>query len=648
MYHFNGQPVKTGDMDLINSALAIYGHDGNGIWTGENIGLGNRLSHYTPEDPFELQPLFSLDGRLVLVSDARIDNRPELARKLDFSPAEAEQLPDSAFILAAYEKWGEDCACYLIGVFAFALWNARKRQLLLARSPMGERSLYYHCNSRSFVFATRPKGLFALNFVPRELDRERIADFLVSAPSEPSKTFYRDIHRLAAGHCLVVQSDGVRIRQYWHLNLKHELRLPNDDDYVDAFNELFERVISDNLRSLSPVGVMMSGGLDSTSVAAIAARLMKSRGNRLATFTEVPHPGFDGAVMNGRYADETPFVQAMSRMYDNIDPNLICNDGRFYLHDIESFFNASEIPFRNASNRGWWERILCEARQRNVKVLLTGAMGNLTVSWSGIGLLPQLVSAGKWQRAWKESHAYMHQMCASSSLRVLVSQGIMPLLPTSLWRTVQCVRHNVNPLSLFKRPWKEYSPIRHEFADEQKARERALQKGFDFSFRSKKNIRKLRYESFMEMDGGSDYLSCYQAMFGVDTRDPTGDVRVFEFCLSLPEEQYFRDGKSRWLLKRSMAGHLPDEVLNNKLRGLQSSYWFENLRDACAEVRQEMSLLEKSAMARSVLDLKRMRRLVERMLQTGNKSEKLFKDYRCVLERGLMTGRFLRWFDSGE
>ncbi len=142
--HFDGQPVAEGDLNLMSAALAVHGPDGNGVWLEGRVGLGQRLARFTPEDCFERQPAVDAEGQRVLVSDARIDNRPELMEELGIPPAEARELPDSAFILRAYDKWGADCARHLVGAFVFALHDLKERSVLIVRSPLGERALFYH------------------------------------------------------------------------------------------------------------------------------------------------------------------------------------------------------------------------------------------------------------------------------------------------------------------------------------------------------------------------------------------------------------------------------------------------------------------------------------------------------------------------
>jgi asparagine synthase (glutamine-hydrolysing) len=645
LLHLNEKPVIPDDLKRMNAALAAHGADGGGIWTQGNLGLGQRLMRFTPEDLFERQPLADAEGQCVLVSAGRIDNRPELTTELEMPSVEARELPDSMFILRAYEKWGEDCACHIIGPVTFALWDGRIKRLLLVQSPVGAAPLFYYATPEVFAFATMARGLFSLPFVPREINQQYLADFLTLAPAEPGSSFFRRIARLQGGHSLVAGNGGHKVRRYWQPAMANELRLPRDDDYVEAFNELFGRVVSDHLRSLTPVGVMMSGGLDSTSVAAVAAPLLKIKGVCLATFTEIPRAGFDGMTIKGAYADETPFVQAMARLYDNIELNLVRTGGCNFLQGLERFFAAVERPSFNPSNSTWMEAILQQSRQQGARVILTGQLGNFSISWNGSGLLSQLLRQGMWLRALHEARALARCQNGPSTFRTLISQGVLPLLPDPLWLAVKRIRSRENACDP---PWREYSAILPDFARAQRVDERAREKGHDFDFRLQTDTRLLRSKFIlMCQDMLIDMISGYRAEFGVDLRDPTGDERIVGFCLSLPEEQYLRNGVSRRLIRRAMADRLPAEILANRGRGMQAADWFERMNAARSELFSALTELEQSQLARRSLDLKRMRRLVEQMPQAGGDAARMQMDYRQFLERGLITGLFLRWFESG-
>lgn len=636
--------VTQENLEHMNMALRHHGSDGGGIWVQECIGLGQRLMRFTPGDFFERQPLISADGQCVLVSDGRIDNRDELLSNFQ-SPRSASnlQFPDSALILRAYETWGVDCVHHLVGVFAFALWDARTQHLLLVRSPIAAPLLVYFTSSQVFAFATMPSGLRALPFLPRTLNEQCLADMLAQIGSDPQVTLYRDISRLPTGHWLVAGRDGVKTENYWRPDLKHEIRFARDEDYVDAFNDLFVRVVGDHLATVTPVAVQMSGGLDSSAVAVTAARWLESRGEKLTAFTEVPRAGFSGAVLKGRYADETPFVQAIAAMYANLDLNLIRTDGRTFLDDLDQLFPCLEAPFRNTSNRVWIEAILREASQRGMRVLLDGSQGNLTISWNGSGLIPGLMRAGKWRQALRQTRAFAHPGSVRATLRAFVGQGILPLLPDPLWQAVNWLRHSQARAA---QPWFTHSMIHPGFATAQRLAERACERNYATRFRPRADARQVRYEALAIQDFGM-YISAYRAMYGVDMRTPPADVRLAEFCLALPEDQYLRDGESRRLIRRAMANYLPANVLANRQRGLQAADWFERLIGARTQIAGTLAQMEHCDLAQRVLDLKRMRQMFEQMPMGEVKDFETIEQYRFVFEPGLMVGRFLCWFEAG-
>lgn len=645
LVNLGGEPVARDNLERMNAALSNLGADGGGIWTQGPIGLGQRLMRFTPEDCFERQPSVTTDGQRVLVAAARIDNRLDLARELEMRPSEERERPDSAFILSAYDKWGADCMHHLVGVFAFALWDAPRHRLLIARSPIVAPSLYYFSTSRILAFATMPRGLHALPFIPRAINEEKLADTLVQSHSSPTTSIYQGIRRLRTGHSLTLGPDGVKVERFWRPDLKCDIHFPHNEDYVAAFVELFKRVVGDNLRGLTPVGAMMSGGLDSSSTVVTAARLLKPKAEHLTAFTEVPRAGFDGPVPSGRYADETPFVQAIAEMYDNLDLVLVHTDGHSFLDGLDRTLRHLEMPPRNTTNRVWGEAILQAAQQREIRVLLDGAYGNLTMSWSGSGLLPGLLRGQKWKRAFHEARAMARRGAARSSFRALFGQGIMPLLPTPLWVPLERLRARRDVGTT--QPWRAWSPIHPGLAAAQRVGERAREHGQDWHFRDTRVSREILYDSLGSQDVGA-YITAFRSMFTVDLRSPLADRRLAEFCLALPEEQFLQDGEPRSLVRRAMADRLPLQVLANHKRGLQAADWFERSTNARVEIAGELDRLERSDLACRALDLARMRKLVERWPSSGWERERVRTEYNYLLEQGLTVGRFLRWFEESE
>lgn len=640
VYQRDDSPDLSNYLESMSQALAEHGPDGGGMETSGPLGIGQRLMCFTPEDYFEHQPL--IEGPFTLVADARIDNRPELAEIFGLSAREAAELSDSAFILRAFKKWGHECGLHLVGEFAFAVWDTKQQQLFAARSPLGGRMLFYFHSGAKFAFATVPRGLLALPFVPRILDEEKVAGNLVGAAREVDATFFQGIKRLLPGHSLTVDDKGFNIRRYWQPDLGREVRFKNDDDYVEAFLELFDRVTSDYLRSATPVGVFMSGGLDSASVAATAAILQQRKGERIASFTEVPRVGFAGPVPKGRYADETPLVQAIADFHPNLDAHFVRTTGMALLDGVETLFDQASMPFRNVSNRVWGELITREAREQGIRVLLNGAQGNLTISWDGNGLLEELMRSGEWRRVLREARASAGYGGARAMGRVLIGQALFPFLPGSLLDRVARLRqgHFTSEADL------THSPIRPEFAREHNVLKTLKARTERENYQDRTQMTLARYQTLVAPDMGGTIGAAYRALYGVDERTPLADLRLVEFCLAIPEAQQRRAGQTRWLIRRAMASRLPAQILENRQRGLQAADWFERLTNSRAAIFDELALMENSDLAKRMLDVPRLRRLVEDWPQSGE-TPQVLHTYRNLLESALMMGRFLRWFEAG-
>ncbi len=640
--HGDGLPGHA--LEAMRSALADHGGDGGDTWASAGAGLGQQLKAATPEDLFERQPLVSRDGLRVLVSDGRIDNRPELAGELGL-PSSARSVPDSAFVLAAYERWGTDCLQHLIGSFCFAVWDAGLKRLLLARAPFGARPVFFHQAADFVAFATMPRALFAVPGVPRRLCLESVADHLILVPLERGASLFHDIRGLEPGHSLTVSARGCHVRAFWRSELRHELRLRRDEEYVEAFTERFDRVVGDHLRSLSPVGVLMSGGLDSTSVAATAAPLLARRGERLAAFTAAPRDGFREPGAPHWLVDEAPLASTVAARYENVDLSVTRTEGLFFLDGLDRFFDAAEMPYEAPACRVWHEGIMAEAQCRGIRVLLTGKCGNWTVSWNGSGLIRSLVGTGRWAAAWRESRALAPAGRARPAARALVSGGLIPQLPWRVQLAIARRRGGDDPQMAPESWWAPLSPIHPEFARAQSVAARSRARACDHWFRRRIDTPELRCDRVMHVQRLAGVNAAYQALYGMDIRDPTADARIAEFCLSLPEEQYRRGGVSRWLIRRAMADRLPAEILASR-RGIDTADWFERLSGARTQVFETLQLLGQSATASTVLDLPRMRRLANQIDRPEGDPVGRLMDYRHVLERGLMVGRFLRWFEG--
>ena len=641
MFNFGDSAVSSESLALMGQALQDYGRDGGDSWNDANVGIGAWLAHRTPEDVFEVQPLICRDSGRVLVADVRLDNRPELFESLGLQAS--AQTPDSLLIMRAFDLWGVECVHHLIGAWAFALWDAPKSRLILARDPMGARTICWHRNAQRLAFATTARALTALPDLEYALNLDKIADTLAGGGEDSTSTFVEGVSQLPLASRMIVTRDNVHIETYWKPDYGRETRYKRDEDYVEAFRELFDRVMSDHLRSLSPVGVMMSGGLDSASVGASAARQLQTRGERVTAFTEVPREGFTGKVIPRRYADETPFVEAIAAMYPNMDVEWVRQGDNNLLHGDENYLKYHDAPFGTAANRVWWEMILRQAGARGIPTVLDGMQGNVAFSWNGDGLLAELIGQGKWRAARREARFATQSGEQNAAWRALIRGGIVPHLPAPLrqkflgWRQSKAeaqydgLSHLINPDFAQK----------YDFEARSKAGDELMLKIIGIQ------TPEIRWSYLLGGNGFGSSHAAYNAQFGVDTRQPLCDKRLVEWCIGVPETQCKRNGQPRFLVRRAMADRLPPLIVNNRKRGLQAADWLEHLRAARRAIEAELEQLEQSPTANSILDVVQLRQMFEE-LPDDLKPESwgAVDKYRITLEHGVMLGRYLRSFDA--
>ncbi len=637
LLRFDGAPVPRRALERAANALAQFGPDRSGIFAGGNVGLVHVLMRMTPQDRFDRQPERGASGALV-AADLRLDNRDELLGRIGVTPQGAAAWSDARLLLAAWEKLGDDIWPLLRGPFAAAIWDPRSRALTLARDQLGLNVVMWHKTEAFFAFATMPNGLFALADVPRELSEEKLADFLVLNHADPATTFYRNVFRVLPAHVMRVGADGtISARRYWSPDDIAPVRLASDADYADALRAELDRAVRRQMRSAHPVGCLLSGGLDSSSVAVLAARARAETNGRLAAFTGVPARGFRGEMAPGTYADETPYVEAIAETAGNIDVNYVCNDSCDDFAELDRFFAALEGPVRNPTNLGWVLAALRSARAQGHRVLLGGLYGNHTISWAGWSQALAHLRRGRLGTAYRQWRLYYRRSPYSRwvSFRKLF---VEPLVPERLSDWADRRRHPERIAA-----WQDHAAIRADFAAAMGVDARARKAGHDFLYRQRGDD---RLRGLGQIDYAGDWQAAEKAVTGVEVRDPTADLDVVAFCFGVPPEQYLAEGIDRSLIRRAMWGLLPDLVLTNRLSGQQAADWYEKLGSKRHELVRQVAELSVSPLASRVIDLARLERALCNWPASGWHRPEVFQEYNLALGRGLAGGRFLRWFEQ--
>ncbi len=306
------------------AALRSYGPHAQDCWHNGDIALGRCLFRTLPEDGFDRQPLIGAGGRLVLVADVRLDNREELLSRLGHVEGQHPPLCDAAVLLLGFERWGRSVLDLISGDYAFAVWDNQEESLFLARDPLGECPLYFHAGPTMFAFASMPKGIHALETIPRAPDPAKLATFVGLVPEMGRASYYAGIEQIASGHSLEIRRGSAPIsRRYWNPQ-RRDLGLKSFDDYRDSFREHLDQAVKSRLRGAGRnVASHLSSGWDSGAVTATAARLLAQSGARVQAYTAAAKRGIELPEYRGRIMDEAPLAAKTAAMHGNIDHFLV-------------------------------------------------------------------------------------------------------------------------------------------------------------------------------------------------------------------------------------------------------------------------------------------------------------------------------------
>jgi asparagine synthase (glutamine-hydrolysing) len=590
----DGSSVSDSEIERIANVLKPHGQSRQKNLVRGNAGFVCCLHHLTPEDLFEQQPLVT--NRFVMLFDGRIDNRNEVGEALGIAASELKSMPDSLLAFRLFDRWGERGFGRIVGAFAVILMDLHNGELICARDHLGMRVLHYHRSAERFAVATTPDALFALDWVPRRVNKEKVADTLVQRGVDHEITYYENIYRVAPGCSIRVRGKSMAKNQFWDAESIAEVRFKNDNEYVEAFQERLNAAVKASLRSCSVPCATMTGGLDSSTIAVIAADMIAANvGKKLNTFTAVPELGFCKQEIRGRYYDETPYVRQIAAANPNIVPHFIPPSKGPILDQIAEQIRLGGVPSGSILNGLWVIDIYRAARLAGHSVLLAGEMGNLTMSYHGRGLFADLVRTGRWVRLIRELKASGYQWEA-----MLRQWTIAPFVPAPIFRKYKQWRRGG------KAAWYDCSVINPDFAARSGLVDRAARESLPFDAPPHRDNRAARIRDLHCYSETADWYARLQAVFGIETRAPAFDRRVVEFCLGIPEDQYLHNGCDRWLIRRAMKGRLPDVVLYKKKYGVQAADWYLRLTRERKNIGEKVEQLGNNADVASVVDLQRL------------------------------------------
>ena len=372
----NHQPIIPRSANSMLESLRHRGPDGAHVLQTDGATLGHLSLHYTPQSCLEKQPLEY--QHWVITADVRLDNRKELCGLLDIPPSAYSRTCDSLLLAKAYEKWGKQCPTYLVGDFAFAVWDKVEQSVFCARDHVGVRQVFFADTTNFFVFSTEIRALARLYFIGNKLDESVFKKFVVNLDIEgedAASTFVAGVKRLLPATWLYYENHKIATQCYWKRDSRKAVEFADEREYGLALRTLLQQAIDDRLNTNFPVGITLSGGLDSSSIACLAARKLAQSGKNLYSASSVLSPNYKGVEV-----DERNYIELVVAQEKNIIPQYVSAEKTGVFNKIQSVFDKTYEP---GNSFYYMDDALYSALSPHSRVILSGYGGDSTVSNHG-------------------------------------------------------------------------------------------------------------------------------------------------------------------------------------------------------------------------------------------------------------------------
>ena len=523
----------------MTDSLAHRGPDAEGHWISDDntIALGNRRLSIIDLSNAGNQPMRYLN-RYTIIHNGEIYNYIEIKEELQKKSYSFSSKTDTEIIVAAYDCWGDECVDYFDGMFAFAIWDEKERELFAARDRFGEKPFFYFLNTEQLVFGSEMKALWTAG-IERRVNLKLLFNYLtigyVDNPNIPEETFYENIFKLPPASFLKFSISNFQfsITNYWDIEIENENKKITDAEAIEQFTFLFQQSVKRRLRSDVPVGTSLSGGLDSSSIIA-AARQLTTRESQLTAFSSV-FPGFE--------KDESVFAKLVADKFQ-LQHFTTTPDATSLYNDLEKLFHYQEEPFSSASIYAQY-KVYEMAKQQGIKVLLDGQGADETLAGY------HKYYKWYWQELFrKRKLSSSHELQAAKKLGITENFGwknrIAALFPE--FATIVLERQYL------------LNALRHEDLTK------------EFTLLQSKEAYYITPEMFT-LNGVMYFNTCMHGLeellryadrnsmaHGREVRLPFLNHDMVEFVFSLPSNFKIREGWTKWLLRKTMENRLPGEI----------------------------------------------------------------------------------------
>ncbi|MCU0409414.1 MAG: asparagine synthase (glutamine-hydrolyzing) [Bacteroidales bacterium] len=555
--------VEAAEIKAMNNAISHRGPDGEGIWFGESFALGHRRLAIIDLGETGKQPM-SYKDRLVITYNGEIYNYIELRDELKSKGYEFNSSSDTEVILAAYDCYGTDCVKRFNGMWAFALYDKLNGLIFCSRDRFGVKPFYYSDSGARFAFGSEIRQL--LPFIPeRKVNRSVMADYLIAGLDDCSdETFFSGIRKLPPSHSLVydLRKNVYKITRYYSIRINDRIKGLTEADSAAEFRKVFEDAVKLRLRSDVKVGTCLSGGIDSSSVASLAAKhYSKDEGNRFSAITaRSTEPQLDESSHAALVASES-----------NLDWHTVTPVSGEFIRDIDEIIKIQEEPFGSPSVYMQY-RVFREARERGCTVMLDGQGGDEILLGYERYYPAFLLSKGILKGTTGFLLSFMRSKLSAGGLFMYL-----------LYFTIPGVR--------IRRLRNRFFFVRDSFF-------MSLNKGLLVeNAMAYKDIGKLQQLEItkMQLPHLLKYEDRNSMSQSVEARLPFLDFRVLETALSVNDNYKIKDGWTKYLLRVSMKGSVPPSILWRKDKlgfNAPEKTWLGEMNDVMQETISRSKILE--------------------------------------------------------
>lgn len=615
---------QTVEPDLIQKMMDVVAHrgpDGQGQYVDGPVGLGHRRLSIIDLSPAGKQPMSNEDGSVWVTYNGEIYNFHELSEELVARGHVFRSKSDTEVLVHGFEEWGmEGLLSRIRGMFAFAIWDERKQMLQLARDPVGIKPLYYTNSGTAFLFASEIKSLLVDSSVLCRLNARAIDRFLTYYYLPGNETLFDGIFKLDPGHFLTVHKGRITTRQYWDLSFEISPRWTRFDDAVQVLQGLLQRSVKDHMISDVPVGVLLSGGVDSTGVLRYA---VEQSGRQIRTFTV----GFEGE----EFSDERPYAALAARRYGSLHQDITMSAKDF--HDLlPKYIWHMEEPVCEPPAIALY-LVSCLARESSVKVVLSGEGGDEAFggyqNYRNLLLLEGLKSAfgpakgilglglqALGQVGWKRVKRY-GGLVDSPLSQYYFSRTATPDTPFNRLKSTLYKKDFIDALS----GQASDAPTRHLFE----------------RFNGGSPLNSMLYVDTKTWLPDDLLIKADKMTMAasIELRVPLLDVQLLEFAASLPPRFKVQGVATKRILKAALEDSIPREILNRKKTGFPVPYdrWLKNeLKDFVTE-----TILNQKSVLNNYFTKDGLTQLLQMHQQGRGGSQEVF----CLLVLELLSQQFV-------